>query len=93
MGAAPKDSLGTASAMMNTIRTIGMSCGMAIAGAIFASRQAFHAAQLAPDNLDPLMLDKLSLVGGYRDAHLIATIICGIGIFTTLVRAKKPLNE
>jgi len=93
MGAVPKDSLGTASAMINTIRQIGMSSGMAIAGAIFASRQVFHAAQLAGDNLDPLMLHRLSLVGGYQDTLLIAAIVCIIGIFTSLVRAKKPPNQ
>jgi EmrB/QacA subfamily drug resistance transporter len=93
MGAAPKDRLGTASALMNTMRTIGMSCGMAIAGAIFASRQAFYAAQLAHDNLAPTVLEQLSLIGGYQDTQLIAAIICGIGIFATLVRAKKPPSQ
>jgi EmrB/QacA subfamily drug resistance transporter len=90
MGAVPKDRLGTASALMNTIGQIGMSSGMIIAGVIFTSRQAFHAAQLASDNLDPLMLHKLSLVGGYQDTILMAAIACGIGILMLLISAKKP---
>jgi EmrB/QacA subfamily drug resistance transporter len=89
MGAAPKDRLGTASALMNTVGQIGMSSGMAAFGVIFTSRQAIHAAQLAPDNLDLPLLHRLSLIGGYQDAILIAAIICGIGVFTSLIRAKK----
>ncbi|GAH97628.1 unnamed protein product, partial [marine sediment metagenome] len=92
MGAVLRDRLGTASAMMNTVRQIGMSSGMAIAGAIFTSRQFFHAAQLAHDNLEPLMLYKLSLVGGYQDTVLIAAIVCSIGIFTSLARGKEQPN-
>lgn len=92
MGAVPKDRLGTASALMNTVRQIGMSSGTAIAGAIFTSRQFFHAAQLTRDNLSPLMLHKLSLVGGYQDTLLIAAIVCAIGIFTSLVRGKEQPN-
>lgn len=92
MGAVPRDRLGTASALMNTVRQIGMSSGMAIAGAIFTSRQFFHAAQLAHDNLEPLMLYKLSLVGGFQDTLLIAAIVCSIGIFTSLARGKEQPN-
>jgi EmrB/QacA subfamily drug resistance transporter len=92
MGAVPKDRLGTASALMNTVGQIGMSSGMATFGVIFTSRQAIYAAQLAPDNLDLPLLHKLSLIGGYQDATLVAAIVCGIGIFTSLIRAKKQPN-
>ena len=92
MGAVPNDRLGTASALMYTIRQIGMSTGIAVAGAIFTSRQFFHAAQLTHDNLDPLMLHKLSLVGGYQDTLLMAAIVCSIGIFTSLTRGRKQPN-
>jgi MFS family permease len=93
MGAVPRDSLGGASALSATIRQMGMSIGMAIAGSIFTSRQLFHASQLAQSGLDSLMLDKLSLIGGYKDTILVAAITCCIGIFTFLIRAPKQSNQ
>jgi EmrB/QacA subfamily drug resistance transporter len=89
MGSVPKERLGTAAAMMNTIRQIGNSTGMAVAGVIYASRQSFHLAQLARDNLDPQLLNRLSVVGGYQDTIVVATIICGIGVITTLAYLRK----
>ncbi len=92
MGSVPRDKLSTGSAMIATVRQIGMSIGIAVAGAIFTSRQAFYAAQLAQDNLNPQMLQKSSLVGGYQDTLLVAAIVCGIGIFTSLARGKQQSN-
>jgi len=92
MGSVSRDKLSTASAMIATGRQIGMSTGIAIAGTIFTSRQAVHAIQLIHDNLEPLILHRLSLVGGFQDTLLVATIICSIGIFTSLARGKQRLN-
>ncbi len=86
MGSVPRDKLGTASAMMSTIRQIGLSTGIAIAGVIFSNRQLFYATQLTQD--DPLLLHKLSIVGGFQDTLLIAAIASSIGIFTSLARGK-----
>lgn len=91
MGAVPKDRLGTASAMMSTIRQTGISAGMAIAGVIFTSRQLFYATQLSHD--DPLWLQRLSIIGGFRDTMLIAAIACGIGILTSLARGKQETKS
>ncbi len=89
MGSVAKDRLGTASAMMNTVRQIGMSGGMAITGAIFSSRQSHYAKQLAPENLSPEILQKLALIGSYQDTILVAAIICGIGLLTTLAFIRR----
>jgi len=92
MGSVPRDKLSTGSAIIGTVRQIGMSCGIAISGAIFTSRQAFHTNQLAGNNLAPSILDKLSLVGGFRDTLLVSAIVCSIGILTSLVRGKQQPN-
>ncbi len=89
MGSVAKARLGTASAMMNTIRQIGMSGGMAIAGAIYSSRQSSYATQFAPENLSPEILQKLSLIGSYQDTILVAAIICGIGLLATLAFIRR----
>ncbi|MFX1552973.1 MAG: MFS transporter [Promethearchaeota archaeon] len=89
MGAAPKDRLGSVSALMATIRQIAFSSGTAITGAIFTRRQSFHAIQLARENLDLLIIDRLSLISGFQDTFLVTAIVCSIGIFTSLIGAKK----
>lgn len=93
MGSVPRDKLSTGSAMIGTMRQIGMSVGIAIAGAIFTSRQLFHSAQVASDNLSPLTLHKLSLVGGFQDTLLLAAIVSSIAIFTSLARGKLSPND
>ncbi|MFC1533678.1 MFS transporter [Thermodesulfobacteriota bacterium] len=95
MGVAPKESLGTVGALINTIRQIGLSSGIAIAGTIFTIRRSVHTAQFTSNNVDHAILDQLSLIGAYRDAILMAAIVCCIGIFTSLSckTTKKAGNE
>lgn len=93
MGSVPKEKLSTGSAMIGTVRQIGMSCGIAIAGAVFAGRQDFHASQLAGGNLQPAVLHKLSLIGGFKDTLVVAAIFCSIGIFTSLARERQQPNH
>ncbi|MFP3928915.1 MAG: hypothetical protein ACLFUP_08425, partial [Desulfobacteraceae bacterium] len=42
MGGVPRNRLGTASALIATLRQVGISVGMAIAGTVFAARQAAY---------------------------------------------------
>jgi len=89
MGSVPRDKLSTGSAMIATTRQIGMSIGIAIFGTIFTSRQFYYSSQLINDNIDPLSLHKLSLVGSFQDTIFVAAIICSLGILTSLARGKK----
>ena len=66
-----------------------MSIGFALAAMVFTSRQAFHASQLAGQGLDQHILDAQALVGGYHDALVASVLICGIGIFTSLIRGRS----
>ena len=83
VGEAPKERLDTVGALVTTLRQIGMSAGIAIAGMIFTIRQVFHASQLAENNLDPAILTKLSVIGGFKDTLIVAVFISFIGIFTS----------
>jgi len=90
IGASPKDHLGTVGALINTIRQVGMTSGVAVAGMILTIRQAFHADQLANKNLEPTILSQLSITGGFKDAILIAAIVSFFGILTSaLIGSKK----
>ncbi len=88
LGAAPRNRLGTASAMLATIRQAGISLGVAVSGTLFAGYRAVLAAKLAESSVSPSMIDKLSLVSSFQDTLLIAFAICSIGIVTSLARGK-----
>jgi EmrB/QacA subfamily drug resistance transporter len=92
MGSVPREKLSTGSAMISTTRQIGLSSGIAIFGTIFASRQLYHSGQFILDKIDPLSLEKLSLIGSFQDTIFIAAIICSIGFLTSLARSKKQLS-
>ena len=89
MGSVPRDKLSTGSAMISTTRQIGLSSGIAIFGTIFTSRQFHYSSQLIHDNIDPLSLEKLSLIGSFQDTIFIAAIICSIGFIASLVLSKR----
>jgi len=86
MGSVPKEKLSTGSAMIATVRQVGMSCGTAIAGALFDNRQTVHLARLTAADPGASNLNSLALIGGYQDTLLVAAIICVLAIFTSLAR-------
>jgi len=89
MGAAPRDMLGMVGALLSTIRQVGMSSGVAIAGMILTIRQVYHTARLAGKNLEPSILTQLSLISGYNDTLVFMAIVSGTGIFTASLIGKK----
>lgn len=94
MGSVSRNKLGTGSAMIATVRQVGMSCGTAIAGAIFASRQAVHLARITAIGTATSDANTLALVAGYRDTLLIAAIVCILAIFTSAMRGTaRPRVE
>ncbi|MFC2057075.1 MFS transporter [Chloroflexota bacterium] len=79
MGIVSKEKLGTASALIATMRTIGQSGGLAVAAAIFSSRQAYHATNL---------LVEQALFAGFRDTLSVALFICGVAFLASLVHLR-----
>jgi len=79
MGIVHEQKLGTASAMIATMRTIGQTAGMAIGSVVFTTRQLFHAARLAPEQ---------ALVASFTDTVFVALLIYSIAFLTTLFRGK-----
>ncbi|MFC1977234.1 MFS transporter [Chloroflexota bacterium] len=80
MGIASRQKLGTASALIATMRTIGQSAGLAIAAAIFSNRQIYHATNLPAEQ---------ALFAGFRDAMGVALFICGAAFLASLVHSKQ----
>ncbi|MFC2011088.1 MFS transporter, partial [Chloroflexota bacterium] len=79
MGIVSEQKLGTASAMIATMRTIGQSASMAIAAAIFSSRQIYHATNLPAEQ---------AIFAGFRDTIGVALLICGAAFLTSLIHLK-----
>ena len=92
MGSVSRDKISTGSAMIATMRQIGMSCGIAITGAIFASRQTAHLAQLSAAIPTPTDINKLALVASYQDAMLISAIVCILAVIASSLRGTTPAS-
>ena len=93
MGSSPKNRLGTASAMIATIRQVSISVGVAVCGTVFANYQALFADMLGRRALDPLLIDRLSHVGSFQKTLLLAAVSCGVGIVTSVLWYKASRKE
>ncbi|MFC1988585.1 DHA2 family efflux MFS transporter permease subunit [Chloroflexota bacterium] len=88
MGSVPSDRLGSASAMVGTLRQLGMSVGLAIASSVFAASQFSHAAQLTSEKLPQDITERLSTISGFQDAAFVALVIAVIGLLVSVLRGK-----
>lgn len=77
MGSLPKEQLGIAAGTLGTMRNMGMVIGVAISGAVFSSRYAYYEGSFLP---------------AFKDTYIVAAVICGIAVLTSLVRDKAK-NE
>ena len=89
MGSVPGGRLGTASAMVGTLRQVGMSVGLAIAGSVFAASQFSHATQFASQGLPEDVVQRLSTVSGVHDAIFAALAIAVIGLVASVLRGRR----
>ncbi|UCB42918.1 MAG: MFS transporter [Dehalococcoidales bacterium] len=80
MGSVPRESLSTGSAMIATVRQVGMSCGIAIAGAIFT---------WLTGDVPIKILPAPSIVNAFQDSLLIASIICSVAIIASWARGRR----
>lgn len=89
MGSVPSEKLGTASAMVSTLRQMGMSVGLAIAGSVFAASQFSHASQFASQGLPEDVVQRLSTVSGVHDAIFAALAIALVGLVASVLRGRR----
>ncbi len=84
MGSSPRPQLGIASAILSTVRNVGMVFGIATGGAVLYAL------------VSPIILEQPSLVGeeaaeflfGLRYAYIAGAILTGIAAVTSLVRVR-----
>jgi EmrB/QacA subfamily drug resistance transporter len=88
LGAVPRWRVGTASGTLAQMRVNGQALGIALSGAIVATRLPVHLAELgggAPTDA----LRSAALVGAIHDAFVVAAIVSCVGIVTSLVRGSS----
>ena len=88
LGATPPARLGTSSALIATLRNIGLSLGQASSATILAIRRTAHEAAL-PGTIDDLDRARLGLVLGFQDAVLVSTAIVAAGLFIALAFGRQ----
>jgi EmrB/QacA subfamily drug resistance transporter len=88
MGAVPRNYLGTASAMIATFRSTGQFIGLAIAGIVFVSREAYYASTLTSQGVDPQLVAGLAYHGGIADGFLVGMAI-GIAALVVSLLLKR----
>jgi len=84
MGSAPPHMLGVAAGMLATMRNLGMVTGLAVSGAVYTSRRLFYAAELGQTQ---------ALVHAFRDAFVVAALICAVGVVISAMRGPAHPRE
>ena len=93
MGSVTRDRLGMASALIATLRQVGLSLGTAIAGATFSARLAVHKAELRVQGLDGKDLDRYSIPPAFHDVLLISVILGVVVIGLSMWTWKKHKTD
>jgi EmrB/QacA subfamily drug resistance transporter len=88
LGSVPRPRIGTASGTLAQMRVNGQVLGIALSGAIVATRLPVHLAELGGAPTAPLR--NVALAGAIHDAFVVAALVCALGIVTSLVRGSSP---
>jgi EmrB/QacA subfamily drug resistance transporter len=91
MGSVPREKLTTGSAMIVTMRQVGMSCGMALAGSLFISQQTKFLAELPTTTPITPEIERMSVVASFQDTVFISCIICAVAVIVSALQGTaKP---
>ncbi len=88
LGAVPRPRVGTASGTLAQMRVNGQALGIALSGAIVATRLPIHIAALA-GTVPAATLQREALGSSVHDAFVVAAAVCALGIVTSLVRGSS----
>jgi hypothetical protein len=75
MGTVTKDLLGTASALIATLRQVCIDVGMAVTGTFFSARLIVHKTMLHPEGLSEASAESLSIPPAFHDGQINSAII------------------
>ncbi len=90
MGSVPPSHLGTASAMLGTVRQISQATGIAVAGTLYAVIQSDEQSMLLASGLSAEEAMSQSVTTGFQDVLTIMLITLVAAIFVSVLRGKDP---
>jgi EmrB/QacA subfamily drug resistance transporter len=88
LGSVPRPRVGTASGTLAQMRVNGQALGIALSGAIVATRLPVHLAELG-GGTPTAALQNVALAGAIHDAFVVAALVCCVGIVTSLIRGSS----
>jgi EmrB/QacA subfamily drug resistance transporter len=88
LGSVPRPRIGTASGTLAQMRVNGQAVGIALSGAIVATRLPVHLADLG-GGAPTAALHGVALAGAIHDAFAVAALVCCVGIVTSLIRGSS----
>jgi EmrB/QacA subfamily drug resistance transporter len=88
MGSVPRPRLGNASGMISQMRYAGQALGIAVGGAVIASRVPAHAQDLVGILPQPLV-ERDAFILAMHDAFYVAVAICIVGVLSSLIRDRR----
>jgi len=93
MGSVVRERLGSASALIATQRQVGISLGMALAGAMFAERRMDYMSRLTRDGASATDAFRQSIPPAFHDVLLISVILGAAATSLALLSIKKDLGD
>ena len=92
MGAVARDRLGTASALIATIRQVGISLGMALAGTLYSARLSVHVGELSREGIGHAAIQAIPLA--FHDVLLISILTgCAVIVCSLLTAGKNRVGR
>jgi EmrB/QacA subfamily drug resistance transporter len=88
LGSVPRPRVGTASGTLAQMRVNGQAVGIALSGAIVATRLPVHLAEMG-GGAPTAAVRSAALAGAIHDAFVVAALVCCVGIVTSLVRGSS----
>ncbi len=97
MGAAERGRLGSASALIATERHVGISLGMAMAGAIFSARQTIYQGALRLEGWNDAQALRRAIPPAYREVLLISVFLAlgamAFALLSAREKTKKSISQ
>ncbi|MCF8146416.1 MAG: DHA2 family efflux MFS transporter permease subunit [Deltaproteobacteria bacterium] len=89
MGAVTRERLGSASALIATQRQVGISLGMALAGAIFSERRVIHMTRISQEGAAQAEALRQSIPPAFHDALLVSVFLGSGAMILTLLSIRR----
>jgi EmrB/QacA subfamily drug resistance transporter len=89
LGSVPRPRVGTASGTLAQMRVNGQALGIALSGAVVATRLPVHLAALNGSGPPTPAVRSVALAGAIHDAFAVAALVCCVGIVTSLIRGSS----